>query len=108
MTAELCKHELDPDTCTICKHGAGSKFSQGLVNAKAVREAVDDLAEHGSFTTKEVAAHEAVRKAHAQYRDDERFAQQIGSYLTGALGLLRIEQISPKGQSNARWQRRSS
>ncbi len=56
MADELCMHEMDPATCSICKRGI-----------------ID---------------------------------QQIGSYLTGAVGRLKIVQVSPKGQSNAKWRRR--
>jgi len=64
---------------------------------------VRELSQNGEFRTKDVANHEAVQEAHRVVRQDPRFDQQIGAYLTDAVGRLRIRQISLKGQSNARW-----
>ena len=40
-------------------------------------------------------------------RDDPRFDQHIGMYLTEAVGRLRIKQVSPKGRGNATWRRKA-
>ena len=107
MADELCMHEMDPATCSICKRGTTRKPTQVSLNFGAIEEAVNDLASTDlDFTTKQVAHHAAVTRAHGTLCDDPRFDQQVGSYLTGAVGRLKITQVSPKGQSNARWHRR--
>ena len=83
------------------------KPTQVALDFTAIAEAVDDLAAlKYQFTTKDVAHHPAVTAAHGGLCQDPRFDQQIGSYLTNALGRLKIMQTSPKGQANARWRRR--
>lgn len=107
MTTELGIHEMDPATCSICKQGAPRKPTQVSLDFDAIGRAVNDLgSRQPTFRTKEVAHHPEVRSAHAGVWQDPRFDQQIGSYLTNALGRLGIEQISPKGRGNAVWRRR--
>jgi hypothetical protein len=106
MTEELCIHGIDPATCSICKRTSTPKARQATLNYESIEIAVRELASTGEFRTKDVSHHEAVQAAHPGVRDDPRFDQQIGSYLTEAVGRLRIRQASPKGQSNARWRAR--
>jgi hypothetical protein len=103
MTEDLCIHGLEPATCSICRQPTVPKASQATLNFASIEQAVLDLSQNGEFRTKDVASHEAVQQAHRSVRDDPRFDQQIGAYLIDAVGRLRIRQVSPKGQSNARW-----
>ena len=107
MTAEECKHGLDAGTCSICKGPDPARASQATLSFRAIKVAVDDLAGQGECWTKDVAGHGAVQDAHPTQRVDPRFNQHIGMYLTDAVGRLRIEQTSPKGQSNAVWRSRA-
>ena len=107
MSEEPCRHGLEPGTCSICKEPDTASASQTTLNVPAIEEAVNGLADSGEFRTKDVALHSVVQAAHPGVRDDPRFAQHIGMYLTEAVGRLRIEQASPKGQSNASWRRRT-
>lgn len=108
MAEELCIHDLDPASCATCRGTPPIDAPQIALNFEAIANAVDDLARHGNFTTKDVAQHPLVQKGHASLRAADRFDQQVGSYLTAATGRLRITQVSPKGQSNAKWSRRST
>lgn len=85
----------------------GERASQTTLQFAAIEEAVTQLSAAGEFRTTDVAAHPAVQAAHGTTRDDPRFNQHIGMYLTEATGRLNIEQVSPAGKSNAVWRRRS-
>jgi hypothetical protein len=103
MTKDLCIHDLQPATSSICRQPTVPKASQATLNFASIEHAILDLSDKGEFRTKDVANHDAVQLAHQSVRDDPRFDQQIGAYLTDAVGRLRIRQVSPKGRSNARW-----
>ena len=107
MSEDRCIHDMEPGTCSLCKRAVIPAVSQATLNFAAIENAVNELAANGEFRTKDVAHHELVRAAHAGQCDNPRFDQHIGAYLTDAIGRLRIEQVSPKGQSNARWRRRT-
>lgn len=98
-------HGLEEATCSICKGPSSTTVTQTTLVFGAIRAAVDDLASVGDFRTKQVAEHPAVVDAHPQFQSDPRFAQQIGTYLTSSLGVLKIVQVSPKSVSNATWRR---
>jgi hypothetical protein len=103
-----CLHGLDAGTCSVCTTRPSGRATQSKLRFTAIAEAVDDLARSGEFRTKQVASHPSVQQAHAIVRDDPAFAQHVGMYLTDALGRLNIEQVSPKGQSNAVWRKRGA
>jgi hypothetical protein len=107
MTVEECKHGLGAGTCSICKGPDRARASQATLSFGSIKVAVDDLASQGDFRTKDVASHQALQDAHPTQSLDPSFNQHIGMYLTDAVGRLRIEQVSPKGQSNAIWRTRS-
>ena len=106
MSDESCIHDLAPGTCSICKEPSVVTASQATLDFSAIEKAVNELGSSGDFRTTDVAQHSVVRKAHDEMLDDPQFNQHIGMYLSGALGRLSIEQISPKGVSNTRWRRR--
>lgn len=91
----------------MCKRPTVERASQLTLRFAAIEEAVAELAAGGEFRTKDVAQHPAVHAAHPSTRDDPRFNQHIGTYLTDATGRLGIEQVSEKGKSNASWRRKT-
>ena len=99
-----CVYEMIEGTCSICKVHSVVKTNAATLDFNAIKTAVEELGEAGAFRTKQVATHAAVSRPYPQQQADPRFAQHIGSYLTGALGTLGIVQVSRKGVANATWQ----
>ena len=96
-----CIHGLTSSTCTMCKHGPDATVP--TLDHAAVCSAVEALSPPGDFTTIDVATHPSVVSAHGASATHPRCNQMVGAYLTDAWQTLSIEQVSPKGRSNAKW-----
>jgi hypothetical protein len=102
--ARDCIHGLAAGTCVICGGTKDPTGTQADLNLGAIATAVADLgATKGTFRTKEVEAHPAVKATHAHLHTGVRLGQLIGTHLTNSWATLRIEQISENGVANATW-----